>query len=286
MKHLSLTFLLGIIFLNYSEGLFGFSNNFGNNLHHEPVPTYFRRDVDVSENWIEQKLDNFNPSDPRTYQMRYLENREHFQPGGPIFIYVGGEKAISPDAITGGHLYDMAEEMNGILFYTEHRYYGKSYPTEDTSFENLQWLSVDQALADLAHFIRTIKSTTPGLENSGVIMLGGSYPGTIVTWFRLKYPELVNGVWASSAPLNAKPDFFEYKEVMGEALKKIGGQECYDVFKKAYSQIEQLIADGKPERIENEFNMCHPLDVNNQLDIWNLFYELSENVANLMQHAT
>lgn len=180
----------------------------------------------------------------------------------------------------------MAAEMNGILFYTEHRYYGKSYPTADTSFENLQWHSVDQALADLAHFVRTIKANTSGLENSGVIMLGGSYSATMVTWFRLKYPELVNGVWASSAPLDAKIDFFEYKEVMGESLKKIGDQECYDVFKKAYSQIEQLIDVGKPERIEYEFNLCYPLDVNNKLDIWNLFYELSENVANLMQYAT
>lgn len=91
MKHLQLlAFLLGIIFLNYSEGLLGFSNNFGNNLHRDPFPTHSRLNVNVTENWIEQKLDNFNPSDSRTYQMRYLENREHFQPGGPIFIYVGG----------------------------------------------------------------------------------------------------------------------------------------------------------------------------------------------------
>lgn len=52
------------------------------------------------------------------------------------------------------------------------------------SYTNLQWLSVDQALADLAHFITQMKETTPGLENSGVVMLGGSYSATMVTWFR------------------------------------------------------------------------------------------------------
>lgn len=52
------------------------------------------------------------------------------------------------------------------------------------SFKNLQWLNVDQALADLAHFITHIKETTPGLKDSGVVMLGGSYSATMVTWFR------------------------------------------------------------------------------------------------------
>lgn len=61
--------------------------------------------------------------------MRYFSNSEHYVPGGPIFIYVGGEWEISYGWVTGGHIYDMAKELNGFVFYTEHRYYGKSYPT-------------------------------------------------------------------------------------------------------------------------------------------------------------
>lgn len=61
--------------------------------------------------------------------MRYLANSEHYREGGPIFIFVGGEWEISSGWITGGHMYDMAREMNGYLFYTEHRYYGWSRPT-------------------------------------------------------------------------------------------------------------------------------------------------------------
>lgn len=91
---------------------------------------------------------------------------------------VGGEWTISSGSISAGtHIYDMASELNGTLYYTEHRYYGSSHPTNNTSTENLRYLSVDQALADLAVFIGHIKASSPDLENSGVILVGASYSG-------------------------------------------------------------------------------------------------------------
>lgn len=130
MRLLLLTFVLSSVFINFGEALHGISENFGTNLHSEPFYTAHKRSSRVETKWIEQKLDNFNTSDARTWQMRYMENREHFKAGGPIFIYVGGEWTISAGAISGGHWYDIAKDLNGILFYTEHRYYGASRPTE------------------------------------------------------------------------------------------------------------------------------------------------------------
>ena len=40
--------------------------------------------------------------------------------------------------------------------------------SRDISTENLQFLSVDQALADLAYFIKYQKNTIPGLSESQV----------------------------------------------------------------------------------------------------------------------
>lgn len=57
-----------------------------------------------------------------------MANGEFFEEGGPMFVYVGGEWSISPGYISGGHVYDMAKEHHGYLFYTEHRYYGASHP--------------------------------------------------------------------------------------------------------------------------------------------------------------
>ena len=78
----------------------------------------------------------------------------------------------------------------------------------DTSPENLQYLSVDQALADVAFFIETKKKENVNLTNSTVIVFGGSYAGNMAAWARLKYPHLIQGALASSAPVRAKANFF------------------------------------------------------------------------------
>lgn len=77
----------------------------------------------------------------------------------------------------------------------------------DITVDNLKYLHVKQALADLAHFITYQRENYPGLANSKVIMAGGSYAASMVVWFKHLYPELLTGGWASSAPLLAKVDF-------------------------------------------------------------------------------
>lgn len=58
------------------------------------------------------------------------------------------------------------------------------------SEENLQYLNVDQALADIAYFIQE-KKRELGKENAKVIVFGGSYAGNMAVWARLKYPHLI-----------------------------------------------------------------------------------------------
>lgn len=59
-----------------------------------------------------------------------MVNEDYFEEGGPIFIYIGGEWSIAASTIQSGIFVDIAKEHKGILFYTEHRFYGKSKPTE------------------------------------------------------------------------------------------------------------------------------------------------------------
>lgn len=145
-------------------------------------------------------------------------------------------------------------------------------------------MNVEQALADLAYFITYVKSTIPGLENSGVILVGGSYSATMVTWFSQNYPDLVNGVWSSSAPLEAKIDFYEYTEVVGKAIKDFGGEECYTRIENAFAEMEQAIIDNNSIKLENAFNLCEPLDVTNTLDVWSFFSSLSNSFKGLVQY--
>ena len=64
------------------------------------------------------------------------------------------------------------------------------------SVESLRYLNSEQALADLAAF-RNAMAKKFNLTSSKWISFGGSYPGSLSAWFRLKYPHLVDG-WLSS----------------------------------------------------------------------------------------
>jgi hypothetical protein len=275
-------FLFGVaLLLNFTitHGFMGLSRN----NREPPIPTRKSSKL-LYYSEIEQKVDNFDPQNNQTWQMRYIGNDEHFQAGGPIFIYIGGEWTISAGSIMGGLIWDMAKEHNGYLFYTEHRYYGQSHPTPDISTENLRYLNVDQALADLAHFIVFARQTIPGLENSKVILVGGSYSATMAVWFRQKYPHLAVGSWASSAPLLAKVDFVEYKEVVGDSIKLLGGEECYNAIQQGFLEIENLIKDNQFEIIEEKFNLCDRIEINSELDKWFLFDTISEEFSGLVQY--
>ena len=57
---------------------------------------------------------------------------------------------------------------------------------------SLRYLNSEQALADLAAF-RNAMTKKFNLTSSKWISFGGSYPGSLSAWFRLKYPHLVNG---------------------------------------------------------------------------------------------
>lgn len=236
----------------------------------------------VDELWIKQPLDHFNASDIRTWQMRYLENNMFFRSGGPIFIFVGGEWSISAKFLLNSYVRDMARELNGTMFYTEHRYFGDSRPTDDTSTDNLKWLSVNQALADLARFITHVKEN-PALEKAGVIMIGQSYAATLVTWFRLKYPHLVNGVWSSSGTVLAKMDFFELKEAVSASIELLGGPQCSQRIRSAFIEMEKMVKNGNTSKIDDHFKLCHPLSTKSQMEVWHFFYELSDAIAMMVQ---
>ncbi|XP_001662504.2 putative serine protease F56F10.1 isoform X1 [Aedes aegypti] len=255
-------------------------------LHREPPlrghPRNVTRQAEVK--WITQYVDNFDPQNPSTWSMRYIQNGEHYQPGGPLFIFLGGEWEISPGYVMYGHFYDMAKELGAHLFYTEHRYYGQSRPTASTRSDLLKFLNIDQALADLAHFVEEMRRAIPGAENSKVIMAGGSYSATMVAWFRQKYPHLVDGGWASSAPLLAKLDFVEYKEVVSESIRLVGGDACADRIERAYEQIEDHLAREEFDKVREEFKVCNNINFANSLDSAMFLSSISDYFAGVVQY--
>ena len=62
----------------------------------EDLSAFDSRYPGVEVGWYQQTLDHFDPTNGKTFQQRYFLNRQYFKPGGPLFLQIGGEGAISP----------------------------------------------------------------------------------------------------------------------------------------------------------------------------------------------
>jgi len=62
------------------------------------------------------------------------------------------------------------------------------------------YLTVTQALADYASFVLSLKANLSA-PAAPVLVFGVSYGGMLAAWMRLKYPHVVMGAVASSAPI-------------------------------------------------------------------------------------
>ncbi len=65
----------------------------------------------------------------------------------------------------------------------------------------MSFLTVEQALADYAIFLKHFKQQFNLTENNQVIAFGGSYGGILSAYMRFKYPNVVAGAIAASAPI-------------------------------------------------------------------------------------
>lgn len=155
-----------------------------------------------------------------------------YENGGPVFLMIGGEGALSPKWMIDGTWLRYARKYKALCVSVEHRFYGKSHPTEyaefftylptnlknysadatffffrDISTKNLAYLTSQQALADLALFITTFSSDYGLPQGTKWITFGGSYPGSLSAWMRMKYPHLVHAAVSTSGPLLAVSDF-------------------------------------------------------------------------------
>jgi pimeloyl-ACP methyl ester carboxylesterase len=104
-------------------------------------------------------------------------------------------------------------------------------------------LSIEQALADLAtfrQFIHVERNLTE--SNNKWIVFGGSYPGALSAWFRLKYPHLVHAAVSSSALMNAVVDFSDYFEVVNEAFNQYS-PNCSSRIQSLIQHIIVLVND-------------------------------------------
>jgi len=232
--------------------------------------------------WFNQTLDHFKPGDSRTWLQRYWINWDHYSAGGPILLMIGGEGEANPIWLSTGAWKEYAENENAAMILLEHRYYGKSHPTKDMSVKNLNWLTSKQALADLSMFVMTMKKEHK--LTGKWIALGGSYPGSLAAWARLKYPHLISGAVSTSGPLRAKANFVEYLEVVAASMDA-SRSDCFKTLEDAIKRVKYLTSHRVGwSLLTKQFSLCSPFNGSQLADVASLFEALVGNFEGIVQY--
>jgi pimeloyl-ACP methyl ester carboxylesterase len=230
-------------------------------------------DVRISNGTFDQVLDHFSsrrstffekigrkksPYAGVTFKQRYFVDSTYARDSySPVIYYICGESTC--EGATGTPLVNqLAAKYHAHRVALEHRYYGYSQPFTTLSSQNLQFLSMAQAIEDLASFQRYAQSVL-GMKGKW-ISVGGSYPGELSAFYRMRHPELVAGALASSAPVFAKADFIEYDR----HVARVADPACLRVIQKVVADVEgRLKSSSSRDQVKKLFDaerVVHDVD--------------------------
>jgi len=197
-----------------------------------------------------------------------------------VVLYIGGESTFREKSVISGSCIELAKREKAAIYGLEHRFFGESMPFDELTSQNLAYLTIDQALYDLAAFIDFIKSLPTSAEDISFVVVGGSYPGSLSSWFRLKFPHLTVASWSSSAPLHIKNDFTEYDSYVADQLKLLS-PKCLNNTRKIFEKAHQRIASGNPQEIAD---LKHELSVLDTQDDVSTLYVMTDVLAAAVQY--
>ncbi|KAH9983465.1 putative serine peptidase [Xylariaceae sp. FL0662B] len=206
------------------------------------------RDFTSGIAYAEQYIDHDNP-EFGTFNQTYWYNTTFWNgPGSPIILFTPGESAasnyisyLSDQALTGL----IAREVGGAVVLVEHRYWGNSTPYETQSTKNLQFLNLDQAIADFVHFARTAefpfdKNGSSNAPKAPFVWVGGSYSGALGAWIESLAPGTFWATHSSSGPVEAIYDYWQYFYPIQDGMPK----NCSKDYTAIIDYVDKVFAYG------------------------------------------
>ncbi|KAB5588585.1 Serine carboxypeptidase S28 [Ceratobasidium theobromae] len=191
---------------------------------------------------FDQLIDHKNPS-LGTFKQRFYFTYE--------LLYVNGESDfeglygfITNSTISGL----IAQATNGAVAMLEHRYFGQSYPYPDVKESSLKHLTVEQAIEDLAYFAKNVHLPMPGGDQvpptkAPWILIGGSYPGALVSWTMASKPDVFWAGYSSSGVVQAINWFWSFSEPIRQYMPKNCSEDVIN-------HVDETFMFGTPNQIQ------------------------------------
>ncbi|KAK0439522.1 peptidase S28 [Desarmillaria tabescens] len=195
--------------------------------------------------YFDQLIDHNDPS-KGTFQQRYWHTAEHYQEGGPIIFMNAGEVNAAPyyGYVTNSTINGViAQKYGGAAIVLEHRFFGESNPYPNLNVDSFQYHTIAQSIEDNVYFARNVvlpqdNGGSVGPDKAPWIIIGGSYPGALVSWTMAAHPDVFWIGYSSSGVVQvqmyvskflfAQPptdphtisDFWQYYEPIRENMPK------------------------------------------------------------------
>ena len=222
---------------------------------------------DCTWQYFEQPLSHFARGSAGTYKQRLCVYNKFWTPNEaqPVLFYTGNESPVNEYVDNTGLMWELGAELNALIVFAEHRYFGESVPDIGGVENCLAPLSSEEALADYAYLINHMRREW-GAADSAVIAFGGSYGGMLSSWLRIMYPSAVDGAIAASAPVLGLPlddvALDSSARAVTYATSAAAGNAplCEENLKKAWVLLTDLssTADGR-EAVSDAMGLCDPL---------------------------
>lgn len=199
-------------------------------------------------------VSRYEPHTNATFSQKYVFDNTYYQPGGPVFLYIGGETDLASrySNLQTGIIQILMNATNGLGIILENRYYGQSYPFNSSTTEELRFLTTEQTIADNAYFAQNVvlpnvtDAANLTAPNRPWILYGGSLAGAQTAFSIVEYSDILWGGIASSAPVQpvlAYPEWYY-------PIQKFGPSDCVTRINNIVDKFDGLIAANNTAAIQ------------------------------------
>ncbi|KAK3362456.1 peptidase S28 [Lasiosphaeria hispida] len=189
----------------------------------------------VSCSWFKQPIDHHNAS-LGEWSQQYCVSREWWAgEGSPVVLMTPGEEPIlySVSPSLGYTFIDnttmpgkIAQALGAATIVLEHRFFGGSSPYDGFDSETLQYLTMDQAAADVVNFAENAvfpfdKNQTSSSKNAPWVYWGASYSAMLGTWLESFHPGVFHAYHLSSAVVEARAGNWYYYDTIKKGIETL-----------------------------------------------------------------